>query len=60
MAGGFGSHLAQNRSACRKPKSGLFMQAAKDFHVDFPQSVMYGDKESDWLRWVLESKGFIW
>lgn len=34
---------------CRKPKSGLFMQAAKDFNVDFSQSVMYGDKESDRL-----------
>ncbi len=32
---------------CRKPKVGLFMQAAQDFDVDFARSVMYGDKESD-------------
>lgn len=32
---------------CRKPKPGLFLQAARDFDVDFSQSVMYGDKESD-------------
>lgn len=34
---------------CRKPKPGLFLQAAQDFEVDFAQSVMYGDKESDRL-----------
>lgn len=34
---------------CRKPKPGLFFQAAKDFNVDFSTSVMYGDKESDHL-----------
>ncbi len=32
---------------CRKPKPGLFQQAAADFDIDFAQSVMYGDKESD-------------
>lgn len=32
---------------CRKPKPGLFFQAAQDFPVDFSLSVMYGDKESD-------------
>lgn len=34
---------------CRKPKAGLFLQAAKDFEVDFSLSEMYGDKESDRL-----------
>lgn len=34
---------------CRKPKPGLFFHAAGDFPVDFSQSVMYGDKESDRL-----------
>lgn len=34
---------------CRKPKPGLFFRAAEDYDVDFSQSVMYGDKESDRL-----------
>jgi D-glycero-D-manno-heptose 1,7-bisphosphate phosphatase len=34
---------------CRKPKPGLFFRASQDFSVDFSQSVMYGDKESDQL-----------
>lgn len=32
---------------CRKPNPGLLLQAAQDFEVDFAQSIMYGDKESD-------------
>lgn len=32
---------------CRKPKSGLFLQANQDFEIDFHISVMYGDKDSD-------------
>lgn len=32
---------------CRKPKPGLFYQAAKDWNVDLSESLMYGDKESD-------------
>lgn len=32
---------------CRKPKAGLFFQAAKDFSVNFSKSIMYGDKETD-------------
>lgn len=33
--------------SCRKPSAGLFFQAAKDWKIDLPASVMYGDKESD-------------
>ncbi len=33
--------------SCRKPKIGLFEQAAKDFNIDFSQSWMIGDRESD-------------
>jgi D,D-heptose 1,7-bisphosphate phosphatase len=32
---------------CRKPKPGLFMQADRDFHIDFSQSYMIGDSELD-------------
>ena len=32
---------------CRKPKIGLFKQAAQDFHIDFARSWMIGDRESD-------------
>jgi len=32
---------------CRKPKSGLFLQAARDFNIDLSQSIMIGDSESD-------------
>lgn len=32
---------------CRKPKTGLFLQAAKDFNIDLSQSIMIGDSESD-------------
>lgn len=31
---------------CRKPKAGLFFQAARDFNIDLSQSIMIGD--SDW------------
>ncbi|MCR4736202.1 MAG: HAD-IIIA family hydrolase [Treponema sp.] len=32
---------------CRKPKSGLFVQAAKDFNIDLTQSFMIGDSKND-------------
>ncbi|MBR4791746.1 MAG: HAD-IIIA family hydrolase [Treponema sp.] len=32
---------------CRKPKAGLFLQAAKDFNIDLSQSYMIGDSEND-------------
>jgi len=32
---------------CRKPKPGLFLNAAKDFNVELSQSYMIGDSESD-------------
>lgn len=35
--------------ACRKPKPGLFVQAAKDFNIDLSQSIMIGDSENDEL-----------
>lgn len=32
---------------CRKPKPGLFMQAAADFNIDLSQSYMIGDNSTD-------------
>jgi D-glycero-D-manno-heptose 1,7-bisphosphate phosphatase len=33
--------------SCRKPKPGLLLQAARDFHIDLSQSWMIGDSEND-------------
>ena len=33
---------------CRKPKSGMFLQAKKDFlHIDFSRSILIGDSDTD-------------
>ena len=32
---------------CRKPKAGMFMQAAKEFNIDLSQSYMIGDSARD-------------
>ena len=32
---------------CRKPKPGMLLQAAKDFHIDLSASYMVGDSDSD-------------
>lgn len=32
---------------CRKPKTGLFYQASKDFNIDLSLSIMIGDSERD-------------
>ena len=32
---------------CRKPKTGLLVQAAQDFNIDLSQSYMIGDSDSD-------------
>ena len=33
--------------ACRKPKAGMLLQAAEDFHIDLSRSYMVGDSDSD-------------
>ncbi len=33
--------------SCRKPKPGMFLQAAKDFNIDLSESYMIGDSEND-------------
>ena len=32
---------------CRKPKAGMLLQAAKDFHIDLAASYMVGDSDND-------------
>lgn len=32
---------------CRKPKAGLFIQAASDYNIDISKSLMIGDSEND-------------
>lgn len=41
-------HLASDNCGCRKPKTGLALQARIDFpDIDFKRSIMVGDKSSD-------------
>jgi D-glycero-D-manno-heptose 1,7-bisphosphate phosphatase len=40
-------HSPEDECTCRKPKPGLFLQAARDYDIDFSASIMVGDKHSD-------------
>lgn len=40
-------HSPEDNCACRKPKSGMFIQASKKYNIDKPNSLMIGDKEAD-------------
>lgn len=40
-------HLPTDQCDCRKPLPGLFNQAARRYKIDFPNSLMVGDKVSD-------------
>lgn len=40
-------HAPEEHCSCRKPKSGMFEQALRDFDIDVSQSWMIGDKLSD-------------
>ena len=40
-------HSPEELCACRKPKEGLFLQAAQKYTIDFSSSFMVGDKISD-------------
>jgi D-glycero-D-manno-heptose 1,7-bisphosphate phosphatase len=37
----------KRESYCRKPKPGMFLNAAKDLDIDLSRSIMIGDKQSD-------------
>lgn len=40
-------HDDADRCACRKPKPGLFLSAAKDYNLDLSRSFLVGDRWSD-------------
>lgn len=40
-------HMPDDHCGCRKPKNGLFLQAAEKYAIDFSNSFMAGDKLSD-------------
>ncbi|MDD3324700.1 MAG: D-glycero-beta-D-manno-heptose 1,7-bisphosphate 7-phosphatase [Sulfurospirillaceae bacterium] len=40
-------HMPEQNCECRKPKSGMFLQAIADFDIDVSHSWMIGDKQSD-------------
>jgi len=41
------THLQEKGCDCRKPKSGLLQQAARDWHLDLSRCVMIGDSTGD-------------
>ncbi len=43
----FCPHTPFENCECRKPKSGLIMQAINDFNIDISQSIMVGDSKTD-------------
>lgn len=46
------SHSEQTNCACRKPKPGMLLQAAKDYDIDLSNSWMIGDRQSDIMAGV--------
>jgi D-glycero-D-manno-heptose 1,7-bisphosphate phosphatase len=40
-------HTAEENCNCRKPKPGLLVDAAKDYHLDLSQCYMVGDTQKD-------------
>ena len=40
-------HAPEEQCDCRKPKTGMFLQAASQYTIDFSASIMVGDKLSD-------------
>ena len=43
----FCPHLEEENCTCRKPKTGLFEKAAKEYDIDWQQSYAIGDRERD-------------
>jgi D-glycero-D-manno-heptose 1,7-bisphosphate phosphatase len=42
-------HLAQDDCACRKPRPGMLLDAARDHDIDLPRSFIVGDRWRDVL-----------
>ncbi|MFQ3549986.1 MAG: HAD family hydrolase [Armatimonadota bacterium] len=60
------THLKEDNCNCRKPKSGLLFNAAKDYYIDLDDTFMIGDREIDMVagknagaRLILVLSGFV-
>lgn len=42
-------HLSSDRCACRKPRTGMLTQAAREHGIDLNESFMVGDTEKDMI-----------
>lgn len=42
-------HVEEDKCACRKPKTGMYLKAQEDFDIDMKRSYMVGDKITDIL-----------
>lgn len=42
-------HVEEDKCACRKPMTGMYLEAQKDFDIDLKRSYMVGDKVTDIL-----------
>jgi histidinol-phosphate phosphatase family protein len=42
-------HIDEDKCACRKPKTGMLLQAAKDHNIDISKSYTVGDSVRDYL-----------
>lgn len=42
-------HVEEDHCGCRKPETGMYLEAQKDFDIDLKQSYMVGDKVTDIL-----------
>lgn len=40
-------HAPEEECTCRKPKSGMILQAVKEYDIDTKNTIMLGDKNSD-------------
>ncbi len=45
-------HRTQDNCRCKKPSPYFLLKAAKDYHIDLPNSWMIGDRESDILAGI--------
>ncbi|MDR0723740.1 MAG: HAD family hydrolase [Endomicrobium sp.] len=45
----FCPHIDEDNCKCRKPKTGMVMQSAKDFNIDLKKSYVVGDSIRDYL-----------
>lgn len=52
------SSASADQGACRKPRPGMILRAARDHDIDLQQSYMIGDRDSDRIE-LAELRSFI-